>query len=343
MSSGYPGRFLRPTLVALSGLVLIVVVARLNRPESGPFQRHHLAMGTVVTLSLYVGESEADGFFDLAIAEIERVESLLSSYSDSSETSRINRQAARERVALGPELREVMARSIELGRRTGGAVEVSLGALTRLWGCPDATAPPEAAAVDSARRHTGGEFIVLDADSVYFRDPGLRLDLGASAKGYCVDRAVAVLVAAGAEAGVVEAGGDIRYWGSKPGDAAWRFGVQHPRTADRLVVVEDLGTAALATSGDYEQFYEHGGRRYHHLLDPATGYPAGRAVSATAWAASALEADLLATAFFVMGPEAAVYWAEAEPGVEALVFYDRDGQLLHVASSGLQGRMQIPE
>ena len=92
----------------------------------------------------------------------------------------------------------------------------------------------------------------------------------------------------------------------------------------------------------YEQFYEFDGRRYHHLLDPSTGYPAGGAVSATAWAATAMDADLLATAFFVMGPEAAVSWAESEPGVEALVFYERHGQLLHAASSGLQGRMQMP-
>ena len=332
----------RVTVVAL-GLVTVVVVARLGRPQVEPVQRHHLAMGTVVTLSLYVDEEAANACFDLAIAEIDRVDSLLSAHRATSEVSRVNRRAPAGPVACGLELRQVLARSLDLARRTGGAVDVSLGALTHLWGFPDAGQPPEAAAVDSARRHVGHGLVELVGDSVAFRDPGLRLDLGAAAKGYCVDRAVAVLVAAGVEAGLVEAGGDIRCWGRKPNGAPWRFGVQHPREGERLVVVEDLGAAALATSGDYEQFFEFDGRRYHHLLDPSTGYPADGAVSATAWASSAMDADLLATAFFVMGPEAAISWAEAEPGVEALVFYERRGQLLHTASSGLQGRMQMPE
>lgn len=330
-------------LLGALGLVLIVYLARVGRPQAGPIQRHHLAMGTVVTLSLYGDEQTADAWFDLATAEIDRIDSLLSSYGPDSEVSRVNRLAPSGPLAGGPELLQVLTRSLDLTRRTGGAVDVSLGALTSLWGFPDATRPPAAVAVDSARRHAGHRLLELRGDSVAFLDPGLSLDLGAAAKGYCVDRAVAVLVAAGVEAGVVEAGGDIRYWGTKPNGAPWRFGVQHPRAAEQLIVVDDLGTAALATSGDYEQFYVIDGQRYHHLLDPSTGRPAVGAVSATAWAATAMDADLLATAFFVMGPEAAISWAEAEPGVEALVFYERHGQLLHTASSGLQGHMHMPE
>jgi len=330
-------------LAALSALVLVAVLARLQGPQQGPVQRHHLAMGTLVTLSVYAEAAEAEALLDLAVAEIDRVDSLLSAHRDDSEVSRLNRLAGQGPVAAGPEVLQVLARAAELGRRTGDAVDVTLGALTALWGFPAASQAPPAAAVDSARQHSGRRLLDLRAGDVRYRDPALRLDLGAAAKGYCVDRAAAVLVKAGAAAGVVEAGGDIRFWGRKPRRAPWRFGVQHPRAAERLIVVGDVGPAALATSGDYEQYFESGGRRFHHLLDPATGYPAAEAVSATAWATSAMDADLLATAFFVMGPERAVAWADDEAGVEALVFFERDGQLLHVASQGLQGHMQMPE
>ncbi|MFH1566702.1 MAG: FAD:protein FMN transferase [Gemmatimonadota bacterium] len=328
-------------LLGAAGLALLLYLLP-SPPAATPAQRHHLAMGTVVSLSLYVAPDRADSCMDLATREIDRVDSLMSDYSAASEVARINRTAASGPVACGPELLEVVRRSLEWSRRTDGAVDVSLGALTRLWGFPDATAPPAPAAVDSARARCGYEQVALEGDSLRFRRAGLKLDLGADAKGYAVDRAVAVLMAAGVEAGVVEAGGDLRFWGAKPDGRPWRFGVQHPRLHEHLVEVEDVGLPALATSGDYEQYYELGGRRYHHLLDRSTGYPADRAVSATAWAGTAMDADALATAFFVMGPEAAVDLAEATPGVEALVYYERDGRLQQVATSGLRGRLHMP-
>ena len=141
------------------------------------------------------------------------------------------------------------------------------------------------------------------------------------------------------EAGVVEAGGDLRFWGRKPDGRGWRFGVQHPRDPADTVAVEDVGLPALATSGDYERSFEFEGRRYHHLLDPATGYPARRAVSATVWARTALEADALATAAFVAGPGPALEWAAADEDLEVMVYYEEDGRLRRVHS----GRAERPD
>ena len=123
----------------------------------------------------------------------------------------------------------------------------------------------------------------LSGNQLRFKRAGVQLDLGAVAKGFAVDRAVALLQT-GAKAGLVEAGGDILYWGEKPDGRPWRFAVHHPRDPDMVIAVEDVDLPAIATSGDYERFFEHGGERFHHLLDATTGYPARRAASAAAQA-----------------------------------------------------------
>jgi len=171
----------------------------------------------------------------------------------------------------------------------------------------------------------------------------LRLDLGAAAKGYAVDRMVAVLEKFGVAAGLIDAGGDIRYWGEKPDGRPWVFGVQHPRYPERYIEVEDLGLAAIATSGDYEQYFEWEGKRYHHLLDPTTGYPARTCISATVWASTAMDADILSTAVFVLGPERGLELVAGLQGVEALVFFERDGQLEYRSSAGVTGRFHFVE
>jgi thiamine biosynthesis lipoprotein len=200
--------------------------------------------------------------------------------------------------------------------------------------------PPAAAQIDSARRAGGYRLLRLRDGRLSFDRPGVQLDLGAAAKGYIVDRAVALLRSAGVPAGVVEAGGDLRFWGHKPDGRPWRFGVQHPRDPATIAAVDDVGLPALATSGDYEQTFEYEGWSYHHLLDPASGYPAERAVSATVWAPTALAADALATAAFVAGPGAALEWAADDDSLEVLVYYEVDGELTRVLSAGLEGRIE---
>jgi len=154
---------------------------------------------------------------------------------------------------------------------------------------------------------------------------------------------VAVFEEAGIEGGLIDAGGDIRYWGAKPDGRPWVFGVQHPRDPKRYIEVDDLGLAAIATSGDYQQYFEWEGARYHHLLDPRTGYPARACASATVWAGTALDADILSTAVFVLGPERGLALVAKLEGVEALVFYERDGQLEYRASAGVDGRFRFME
>ncbi len=330
-------------LVGVAGVALVLLL--LPRAElARPLEEYHVAMGTIVRVAIFADEAEAPALFAVARDEIDHLSAGLTHYGTDGELARVNREAQSGWVDISADLADVLGLSLAIARRTGGSFDPSLGALTRLWGFPDATQPPTPAAIDSALAQCGYRHVRIEGRRVRFTSQGIRLDLGAGAKGYVVDRTVSRLQAAGVMAGVVEAGGDLRYWGSKPDGRPWHFGVQHPRLPGVIVAAEDVGLAALATSGDYEQTFEFAGQQYHHLLDPQTGLPAQRAVSATVWARSAMEADALATAAFVAGPQQALEWAAAADSMEVLLYYESDGVLRYALSEGLQGRIDaVPD
>ncbi len=328
-------------LFSAIGLLLVLWLLP-GRAPVAPVESYHVSLGTLVKFVLYT-DGAAQTATESALAEFALVDSLMSSYSATSEASRIGAQAGDERgVVVSGSVIEVIERSGYFARTTGGAFDPTVGALTVLWDFPDAVVPPVEASIDSARALIGYQDLVLDGDRVYLRRPGMRLDLGAAAKGYAVDRAVSALKGAGVHAGLVEAGGDIRFWGQKPDGEPWHFGIRHPRFADCTVLSADVGLASLATSGDYEQSFDYEQISYHHILDPATGYPARGAVSVTAWATSALDADILSTALFVMGPDG-MRLVESLDEVEALMFYETADRLEYVYSPGLSGSLQFPD
>ena len=329
-------------LIAAAGLLLIIYLLPSWR-GAGPERRAHVAMGTVVTVKLYGDPETTRNAMESGTAEIDRIESIMSHYSGTSELARVESLAAISAAVCSPELAQVIRRSQELSRSSDGAFDITVGAYSRLWNFADGPAVPNPVALKSARERVDYRLVQLDGNSLRLHKPGVRLDLGAAAKGYAVDRATTTFQRLGVACGLIEAGGDIRYWGRKPDGSPWRFGIQHPRLPDAIIEVEDIGLSALATSGDYEQYFESGGQRFHHILDPKTGYPARVSVSATVWAENALDADILATAAFVMGPLDAISWIESLPRTEALIFFDRDGELDQRATSGIVGRFHFAQ
>lgn len=326
--------------VFLGGAGLLLLFLLLPPAEvASPLEKHHVAMGTVVRIALYAGEEEADELFALAAEQIDAIDSSLSHYRAESAVGRLN-NAGSLPDGREPGLGVVVERCLHWSRRTGGAYDPTVGPLTALWNFPEAVAPPDSALVDSALALVDFRLVQVGPAGTALSAPGMRVDLGGSAKGYAVDRAVEALRDAGVGAGLVEAGGDIRYWGEKPDGSDWRLGLLHPRERERYLVAEQVGLPALATSGEYEQAFEFEGRRYHHLLDPATGYPAARAISASVWTQTALDADILATAAFVLGPDEGIRFVETLPRAEAVVFFLEDGAVRHRASSGLDGRLK---
>ena len=328
--------------MAAAGLLLIIYLLPSWR-GSGPVRRVHVAMGTLVTVKLYGDREIALAAMESGTAEIDRIESIMSHYSGVSELARVESLAAVSATACSPELTQVIRRSQELANASGGAFDITVGAFTRLWNFSDGGTVPSPAALGTAGERVGFRLVQLDGNRLRLQMAGVRLDLGAAAKGYAVDRAATEFQRRGVTCGLIEAGGDIRYWGRKPDGSSWRFGIQHPRRPDEIIEVEDIGLSALATSGDYEQFFEFEGRRFHHILDPHTGYPARASTSATVWADNAMDADILATAAFVMGPLDAIVWIESLPRTEALIFFEDDGRFGHRATSGVAGRFRFAQ
>ncbi|MFZ5815135.1 MAG: FAD:protein FMN transferase [Bacillota bacterium] len=276
-----------------------------------------------------------------ALASLGAVERLLNRYDPLSDPARISR-AAGEWVPVEPlTLRALLlARSWEA--RTGGAFDAALGGVIDLYRFGDGGQVPSPAELAGALALSGAVAWELDEAGSRARvaRAGTVLDLGGLHKGLAVDQAAAALRAHGVTRGLVDAGGNMLALGLRADGSPWRIGIQHPRRPDRVLAVIPLSDQAIATSGDYQQFFEQGGKRYHHVLDPRTGEPASGVLSVTVLAPTAVEADLLSTALFVLGPERGMELVSRSPGVEALWV---TGALELVATPGLRDRLEVRE
>jgi thiamine biosynthesis lipoprotein len=232
---------------------------------------------------------------------------------------------------LEPELSALLAAGLEIAAASGGAFDPTLLPLTELWGFDAGGRLPDAAEIAAARARTGYRALQLGPEGELSLPPGFGVDLGGIAKGAVVDLLASELLAAGQSDFLIEAGGDILISGLKPGGKPWVVAIRHPRSSDGLVGTLRLGGAgkrtAVVTSGDYERYFEQEGVRYHHILDPATGAPARGLVSVTVIAPTCAEADGLATAAFVLGPQAGLRLLEEREGVEGLAISETDGSL----------------
>lgn len=324
-------------ILLLLGLLALFAVQRCHRePES--VSRSRLLMGTVVEITVLGDERKSlDEAVTEAFRAMERVEELMSASRPHSDVVRFN--AAANPVEVDPETAAVLALGQQVAGASDGAFDMTLGRLKNLWGIEEADPRiPSQTEIAAALIGIGPQALHLEGPRVSKRHPDLQVDLGGIAKGYAIDKAIEVLRRAGVNHASVNAGGDIRLLGDRLG-RPWRIGIQHPRNMQALLATLDLAQVAVVTSGDYERFFERDGVRYHHLFDPATGYPASRCRSVTVVAPTAAEADALATAAFVLGPEAGLRFVESWPQAEALLVA-ADGSL--TISPGLKDRVQWP-
>lgn len=260
----------------------------------------------------------------IVFKEIKRIEGLLSKYDPLSEISRLN---AAGKLKVSPETFFIVKKAKEFSEESKGAFDITVGPLVGLWGFKDKDyRVPSEAKIKDALRLVGSDKIVLQegANVVKLKTPGMVLDLGAIAKGYAVDKAVARLKAAGIKNCLINAGGEIYCMGVRSGSRLWKVAVQDPR-GDALRGGMELKDSAVATSGDYEQYFIKDGKRYAHIIDPRTGYPAASRVSSvTVTGPDCLGADALATAFFVLGPEGSSAILDKFPGYSFTMVIDND-------------------
>jgi thiamine biosynthesis lipoprotein len=289
-------------------------------------------MGTSFRIQVVAGdESSGNEAIEAAFAEVARVEELLSEWRETSEISEVNRSAGVRPVAVGPELYGVVERSIWASELTEGAFDITFASCGHLWSFRQPRLPGEAE-IDGCLLHVGYRQLELDPErsSIHLPRAELRIGIAGIGKGYGVDRAAEVLRDWGFSDFIVDGGGDVRLAGRNL-DQPWIVGIAHPRRSGELLARLSLGEGSIVTSGDYQQYFEREGVRYHHIIDPTTGRPARRSIAITVIAPNATDADALATGLFVMGPDRGLALVENLQSVEALMI----GPNLEVrASSG---------
>lgn len=272
---------------------------------------------------------------------LERVNAQMSTYREDSHISRFNTAPAGEAVTLPDEFRTVLRGALDVAELTGGALDPTVGPLVNLWGFgPDGsvTRAPDEQAIREAAARVGWRQLRYDDESGTLVQPGgVYLDLSAVAKGYAVDLIGGVLDAHGIEAWLVDIGGDMRARGRKPDGSRWRVAIERPVVGSREIhTVIEPGDMAVATSGNYRNFFRYQGREYSHIIDPRSGYPVSAELpSVTVVDTTAKRADALATALSVLGPEEAYRFA-LEHDLAVLLLVRENGEVVERATAAFE-------
>lgn len=263
-------------------------------------------------------------------AEIRRIEALLTEFSPDSQTSLLNRHAGVHPVRTDPEVLQLIRRCLHLSAITQGAFDISASALKALYNFKEKQAcVPEAALLSDTLAAVGHRHIHLSGDTVFLSKKGMRIGFGAIGKGYAADKVRSLWKSQGVRAGVINASGDLTAWGLQPDGTPWRVGIADPRDPSRILLWLPVDDAAVATSGNYEQYFEIDGIRYSHNIDPRTGIPVRGIKSVTIISPSAELSDALATAVTVMGATAGLHLIDQLPEVHGIIIDEKD----HLLSS----------
>jgi FAD:protein FMN transferase len=333
---------------ALRACLFIVLLAGFPacKREVKPVVRETAAMDTYVTITVFddLPAATVNTAVDSAFAEIRRIEGYASDYIDTSEIGRVNLLSGRDSLVVSSELADLLRKSFAYGDSSGGAFDVTVGPLEVLWNLlalhPRVPSPDS---VRAALRLVGYRLVSLHGRTLYLPRKGMRLDLGAIGKGYAVDRATDVLARAGITMAIVDMGGNLAVrW---PGANGWdstvaTISVRHPRIEGSFLGTFRYGSGGVSTSGDYERYFIAGGKRYHHIMDPATGYPAPGVVSVTVVAPTAADADAISTTVFVLGRTEGMAFMRRTPGVDGFIVYEQGDSLGIDFSPGFKGRLR---
>jgi FAD:protein FMN transferase len=302
-------------VMTLLGIFINFTVESRDKNQTDIQLESREAMGTIITIEVVGVSSEKE--LDSAFEEIERIENLMNIYDQDSEISRINKQGHMDEVS--PDLVYVINQSIYYGEITGGAFDITIRPILMLWKNKiNSGEYPTGDDINSTLLLVNYSNISVLNNSVSFTLEGMAIDLGGIAKGYGVDQAVTVLKEQGVKSGYVNAGGDGMYFGTNPDGSLWRVGLRNPDNKAEAITVIEISDMAVTTSGNYERFFNESAR-LSHISDPRTGMSSQSLISATVIASSAMEADVLATAVFVLGPAEGMELIERTENTEALL------------------------
>jgi thiamine biosynthesis lipoprotein len=306
-----------------------VNVSKISRP----------LLGTIVTITISGDPEKKSEDFNAAFNEIESVQRAFNPYNPESVISIINSGAADKPVKTGEEVFRLISRSLEISRITGGAFDITFASTGKLWDfSKEDFTPPDEKTIKKMLPLISYKNIILDEKdkTIHFLKKGTKIGLGGIAKGYATFKAVSVLKERKVKGAIVASAGDIQVIGDNNGKP-WRTGIQDPRGDSVIAAIDMLDGEAVSTSGDYERFRMVNGRRYHHIIDPATGHPADSGlISVSVFSTDPVLSDACSTAFFISGLEKTKSILASKPALSAVLV--TSGMKVYV-SKILKGRI----
>jgi thiamine biosynthesis lipoprotein len=298
-------------------------------PLNQIFKRSCKLMGNRFELSVVAdGEQWANERIDAGIEEIKRIERLLTTFSDDSETNQVNSNAGIKPVAVSRETFGLIKRSIMISQVTQGAFDITYGSIDkRLWNFDQQmTSLPDAETAKNMVRLINYRNIMLDEDNctIFLKEAGMRIGFGGIGKGYAAERAKLIMKQQGVTSGVVNASGDLTAWGLQPDGKKWTIGIANPDASHQIFSYLNISEMAVATSGNYEKFIMIDGKKYSHTINPRTGLPVTGIKSVTIITTNAEIADAMATPVTIMGVYAGLHMINQMKDIEAILIDDHD-------------------
>jgi len=314
-------------------LFCLLAFAALPAPAEW-YSREEAIMGTAVRVELWHDDATAArAAMNAVMDEMNRIDRTMSPFKPDSELSRINREAAQIPVPISKEMFDLVTKSIEFSKLSGGAFDITFSSVGYMYDYREHIKPTDE---QIARALPGINYRHLQLDAkaqtIHYARPGVRIDLGGIAKGYAVDNCIAILKGRGITNAIVTAGGDSRLLGDRRG-RPWNVGVRDPRRRGEVVALLPLADVAISTSGDYERYFEEDGVRHHHIINPRTGKSATGVRSVTIIGPDGITTEGLTKSVFVKGPKEGMRLIESLKGVDAIIIDDA-GHMLY--SPGLR-------
>lgn len=269
---------------------------------------------------------KANEYIDLAVAEVKRIEYLISDWIPTTQISEINRNAGVKPVKVDTEVFELVERAIKISQISNGAFDISYASMDKIWKFDGSMkVMPTEEAIKKSVAKIGYKNIILNPKehTIFLKLEGMKLGLGGIGQGYIADKVKDLLFSKGCLSGIINVSGDINAWGKQPNGKPWTVGIVNPLNKNKIFATFPIEDSAVETSGSYEKYVIFNGIRYSHIIDPRTGYPASGIVSVSVFAKKTEIADAMATGIFVLGVEVGLDLVNQIKGIECIIVDDK--------------------
>lgn len=322
-------------------LVILLLLAGYSATAQVLRHRTVKLMGSRFDITIVATDSLlAERNIDIVIAEVTRIENLISDWRPATQISLVNKNAGIAPVRVDPEVFALTERALHLSKITNGAFDISFAAMDRIWKFDGSmTEMPSPEAIKKSVANVGYQNIVLDKkqSTIFLKRKGMKIGFGALGEGYAADYCRALMLANGINAGIVNGSGDMSAWGKQPDGTDWTIGITNPLHNDTIFAILPLRQPAVVTSGSYEKFVVFNGKRYAHIINPRTGYPATGLSSVTVFGPSTEKANGFSTSIMVLGKEAGLKLIRQYPKYQYILVAD-DGNITSSPSLKLKQR-----